>query len=324
MTFTAIPENYASLYGPLVYAFGDTAEPRTLDIAVENASNGETIAVKRLSNTSSGEVDIAPLIRNRVSVRPVTVAGFSPASLRIPWVRIRVEEAVDTKRFLPALRLPETGAVRLGSMPADRIISWGECDELTLLAGVARAELSAQTAAGSVARVVTNPLPTIPVLFRVDTMVWDESVSQAEVRLLDTNDEELAAVRYCFVPRPAEGVRVAWFGRGGAIEHYTFPVRTEVAERQSRQSLRMAGGEERTFGADFEERTTVVSAHEPQEVLRALAELGTARFAWAVDRSGRYVPVTAEAGEPVLLRRGGPSALRFTLCPTQKNRSLWS
>lgn len=324
MTFTAVPENYASLCGPLVYAFADTAGPRTLDIAVESISSGETIAVKRLSDTSSGEVDIAPLIRNRISVRPAAIAGFSSAGTRIPWVRVRVEDAVDTKRFLPALRLPEAGAVRLGSMPADRIISRGECDELTLLSGVARAELSALTAAGTVTRVVVNPLPTMPVLFRVDTMVWDESVSQSEVRLLDANGEELAAVRYCFVPRPAEGVRVAWFGRGGAIEHYTFPVRDEVAERQSKRALRMAGGEERIFGADFEERTTVVSAHEPQEVLRALAELGTARFAWAVDRSGRYVPVTAEVGEPVLLRRGEPSALRFTFCPTQKNRSLWS
>lgn len=323
MTFTATPENYASLYGPLVYAFADTAGPRTLDIAVENASNGSTIAVKQLLDTSSGEIDIAPLIRNRVTVHPVTIAGFSPASLRIPWVRVKVEGAVDTKRFLPALRQPE-GGVRLGSMPGDRIISRGECDELTLLSGVARAELSAQTAAGTVTRIVTNPIPAIPVLFRVDTMEWDESVSQAEVRMLNANGEELSVVRYCFVPRVAEGVRVAWFGRGRAIEHYTFPVRAEVGERQSRRVLRMAAGDERTFGADFEERTVVVSAHEPQAVLRALAELGTAPFAWVVDSSGRYIPVTAEAGEPVLLRHGAPAALRFTLRPTQKNGSLWS
>ncbi len=90
-------------------------------------------------------------------------------------------------------------------MPGDRIISRGECDELTLLSGVARAELSAQTAAGTVTRIVTNPIPAIPVLFRVDTMEWDESVSQAEVRMLNANGEELSVVRYCFVPRVAEG-----------------------------------------------------------------------------------------------------------------------
>lgn len=323
MTFTATPENFAPLYAPLVYAFADEGAPRTLDVTVTRASTGERIAVKRLQNTSSGEVDIAPLLRSQPTIEPARIAGFSPANSRMPSIRIEVGDAADTKRFLPALR-PPGNAVRLGSMPDERIISRGEYDELTLLPGVARAELTADTAAGRVERTLTNFFHASPVLFRLDTKQWDESVAQAEVRFLDADGNTLAAVRYRFVPKIEGSVRAAWLGRGGAIEHYTFPVRLSVAERQERQELRMGGGETQTLGVAFEERTEVVSAHEPQAVLRSLAELGTARLVWVIDDAGAYIPVTAEPGEAILRRHGAPSALRFTLRPTQKNRSLWS
>lgn len=323
MTFTSTPENYASLYAPLIYAFADEGEPRTLDISIENTSTGETIAVKRLTNTSSGEIDIAPLLRNRITVRPIAGNSFALANDRIPSIRVTVEDAVDTKRFLPTLRQPGDSLL-LTSMPLDRTLCRGECDELTLLPGAAWAELSVSDAAGTTLRNVINPFPSSPALFRIDSSRWSESVSQIEVRFKRSTGELLATVRYRFVPRPAEALRAAWFSRSGSIEHYTFPVRAEVAERQERQSLRMGDGEEQTTGTAFEERTAVLADQEPQEVRQALAELGTARFAWAGDRAGEYVPVTAEAGEPAICRHGLPAVLRFTLRPTQKNRSLWS
>lgn len=323
MTFTVTPENYASLYAPLVYAFEDELEPRTVDVSIVQPATGEVIAVKRLSNTSSGRVDIAPLIRHLPTVEPARITGFSPANARMPLVRVEVDGATDTKRFLPAYRSPGN-AVRLGSMPDERIISRGEYDELTLLPGVARAELFADTAAGMVLKSYNNLFSSVPVLFRFDPAQWDESVSQVEVQFLNTYGSLLSAVHYRVVPKVAESVRVAWLGRGGAVEHYTFPVQLAAAERQERRSLRMAAGDERLLDALFEERIEVVSAHEPQAVLRSLAELGTARFAWICDAAGEYRPVTAEIGEAILRRHGAPSALRFTLRPTQKNRMPWS
>lgn len=324
MTFTSTPDDLASLCGPLVYSFADNAAPRTLEVEVADVMTGDIIAVKRLQNTSAGTVDIAPLLRNRLRLAPLTEAGFHAIDDRAPRIRVSVEGASVVRRFL-ANRLPLATEALVSSMPAERIIHPGERDELTLLPGITRIETRFTTASGTVtSRNHYSPYAVHPALFVLDTATAPEGVAAIEVRLYGADATVRSQLRYTVVPRPEGAVRVAWFGRRGSVEHYTFPICRRCAETQQRTDYRHADGSRQVAGTQFEGRMTLVSAYERAEVAAALAEIGTAPALWTVAAEGSVRAVEAIAADRIVATHGAPSLVEITLRSTLENRLPWS
>ncbi len=311
MRFTSIPQNYSSFLHPLIYEFSDDGSPRTLDLIIRDDMTDDTIAVKRLCNTSAGRVDIAPILRSRMNVVPLTKPGFSSAYPRALMVRTTVEDADQTRWFLPT-ETDMRGLSLLSTLPVLRPISAGECDELMLGPNINSVKIEVTTPAGQEAQTILNPAAGHPSIYRLDTTEVAEDFKQIVLSFSDLSGAVCHRVSYTRVPRPEEAVRVAWFSRRGSLEHYTFPVRNRQAERQERASLTLCDGRRLCTRTGHETLLTLTSAYEPREVLKALCEIGSSPALWVVASDGRYLEADVAAGERTVCEHGAISALTFT------------
>ena len=141
MTFTQIPPEYAPLGGELRYTV-TTPETATLDLRIADAGNGTLIGAKRFAGITSASFDAAPYLRRAVAFVPTTGStGFHMADGRsvAAYIEAQTAQAAGTapsvhsplRTFLPC-RTNVTAPALLTSMPLVRLISHGECDELTL------------------------------------------------------------------------------------------------------------------------------------------------------------------------------------------------
>lgn len=322
MRFTTTPKNGASLYGPLIYEFGDEAAPRDLNIEITDAQTLETIARKCLYNTSSGAIDIAPLLRRRLSWSPGRAPlGFSSAHERAPRIEVKVEGVSVVRYFLPCAE-PPTQPLLLSTQPQNRLLCRGEDVELLLDRDLLYVEVERFLPTGSIVEEYISELTDSPVLFRFTTQDMEPEVERLEVRLHSTTQE--ARIGYTLTnPIPA-GVRVAWVGRGGSIEHYTFPILEQLSEEQERETLTMADASEQLLESRYRESWHLLSAYETPERARALVELGSAPALWICTAQGEYIPVEVLPREQKILCQGLLTALRFTLRKPLKTIKRWS
>lgn len=323
MIFTTTPQNGASLHGPLVYEFGDDGSPRDLQVEILDAESRQKISTKLLRNTSSGRIDIAPLLRRRLKWNPASSpAGFSSAAERTARVLVRVEGASVTRLFLPFATKPPQPLLR-STFPLRRLIARGESEELLLDRDVLYAEVERFTPTGSTVEEYVSNYSDRPALFRLTTEGMEPEVERIEVRFFSTTEE--VTIRYALTQPLPGGMRVAWVGRGGSVEHYTFPAPEACYEVQQRRDLTLADGHSQPLESTYHRQWSLLSAYEVEDRLQALAELGTSPHAWIVNSEGEYLPVTVSAPEEVALSRSGLlCALRFTLIEPFKTIPSWS
>lgn len=325
MRFTLVPENYAPAYAPLVYEFSDNEAPRDLTVEVSEAGSGELIFRKRLLNTSSGAVDIAPLLRHRLELAPQAgPTGFLSAISRMAAVRVAVEGVEELRIFRFAERSHAAAYHLCSTMPPVRLISSGETEELTLQPGVARAELDVVRQSGSETKHYASDYAAGWSLFRLDCRTLQSGTERLVLRFYDAGGRCLLSLGYTVVPPPDKGTRVAWYSRRGSIEHYTFPVRQLWCERQTREEVRLADGRSRMAEASVGQELTLVSAYERRAVREALCEIGTSPAVWFVSPTGVYRPVTVVADDREIVRHGRLEAMRFTFRSAGKEGALWS
>lgn len=322
MLFTRIPENCASLARPVVYAFRNDGPPRTLDVEIVEAATGTLLSARRFFRATEIEIDVAPVLRRIVQFDPEEApsTGFRPADDRCARIYLRVEAVESPVRaFMPSERTA-TGALAT-SLPRERLTERDAQEELTLLPGAASVEVEWTGDGKQVARTYTPPEGSFPLLFRIRAADFPKA-ERILVRIRSADGELAASVRYALCdPRP-DGLRVAWHGRAGSLEHYTFPVRSSIVEQQQRRTAAGSAGEE-LLEAAGEERITLLSAYEPRDMLRALASIGTAPAVWVV-RDGYYVRVEVVPAERILVRHGALRALELTLRHVGKGGAPWS
>lgn len=114
-------------------------------------------------------------------------------------------------------------------MPLVRLISHGECDELTLFSDEAvTVTVTAQagtTATAESYRTATGGLH----VFRLDTRDFPE----AETLAVDAG--ACGSVAYTVIPAFSGAQRLAWRSSAGGIEHYTFPIEKSESVETTRQ-----------------------------------------------------------------------------------------
>ncbi|MEG1622348.1 MAG: hypothetical protein RR330_03135 [Alistipes sp.] len=325
MIFTQFPNNYASLYQPLIYAFEDQEPPRTLDVEIMDAPSGKILAAKRLYRTSSGEIDIAPILQRMVQFQPTTnlTTGFELAAKRSMTISLRIgADASVARTFLASEQLLEPSVLHT-TLPLERLIARGEADELTLMSGVGIVEVTALTGSLVDHRGFLPPTnQPFPHVFRLCTTDFGKADTITVALYTAVGGTLLAKIRYTLTDPMVEGVRIAWVSRVGSLEHYTFPLRHALEEVQGRQIAATTAGLMATT-TTHEQRLTICSAYEPQALLRALVEIGSAQQIWQATARG-YTAVEIVPESHTICCYGALKALQFTLRPTTSNAVLWN
>ncbi len=298
--------------------------PQTIDITVENALTGRLLGVRRFANTADATFDMAPIVRRciRFAPQPAQTGFTSAADRKIP-VTIEVAALDDPTRRLSSsvkvcyaadIEAPMTSL--LTTMPLQRLIAPGECDEIALVVDEApQATVTAQAPAGTETRTYAT-WNTGLLLFRLDTSEFPD----AERLTLDLG--ACGKVEYTLVPASRGARRIAWHSRAGSLEHYTFPV--ELTASVETQKTRIYGPEGyEAIGTDRQQHLRLRSAYESRAMLEILSEILVAPEVWIVDSEG-YRQVDVVSDRAVVHRHGVLSCMEIEIRPCRTNERPWN
>ena len=133
--FSGVPDNYDSVFGPLVYTLTGIASGETVDAEVFTVGAETPVGVKRIAGGDAALVNIACYMRRLLTPVPFPADStglFSDAG-RFVTAAVGCGGAVSPVRTF-------TGAVRrlseyevLTTLPMHRTIAWDESDEVSLL-----------------------------------------------------------------------------------------------------------------------------------------------------------------------------------------------
>lgn len=323
MTFTQVPQNYASLFQPLRYRFEGEGEPRTLRIEVWDMTHNALIHTKELHATTSGEIDISPLLRRRLAPQPKSSAvGFLEEDLE-RWITVQVRlEGASVERTFMLSQGESPYSLVVGNFSDERQINYGECEELTLMGNISKAQVEITTPEGVTHEELVPPtLGVMPRLFRIDTRRFPQRTLSFSLTFY-IDGMPIKRLKYHVLHSRKQGRRVAWIDRKGALQHYTFPLVGAQRERQQRTTIEGQDGRLHFLTTTYEREMMLVSNYEAQEVRKALSELGTAQSAWLLSSSEEYLPIEARLEGECNLSLVEPMC--FVIRPTRKELSLWS
>lgn len=322
VTFTQIPANYTPIATPVHYAL-ELEEKMDILVHVILDDSGKILSAKRFGGVSELTLDIAPTLRREAYLSPMQgeTGVYNPSDRQL-FVHVAVLRA-DTHEVLRAspsrLFVASTTSamppILLTTLPTQRLIAHGECDEL--LFGFEEASAVVVTAKMPNGMVVRNyPVDTAGLrVFRLDTCDFPE----AEQLSVETEFGE--SVEYTLVKRPHGAVRLAWRSSQGSLEHYTFPVVLRAWNECERYTSFGAEGY-RQVGSPLWHKQ-IASAFEPAPLLEALSEILLSPSVWMVEGE-RYTPIVVESNEATTLCRGTLCSLELTICATQNTPMPWS
>lgn len=319
MQFTQIPPQFAPLGGRIEYALSTEAAD-TLDIHIVTADD-ELLGAKRFATVTQTSFDAAPYLRRAICFQPTTGStGFYPAQERTITAvveaagRSGAQAAAAGRTFLPTC-VAVTGPALLSSMPRQRLISDGECDELTLWCeGAISVMVTAQGDQSLVGQNYNSSSPGLH-LFRLNT----QDFPGAHTIRVDAGacGEVVYTVISC-----RSGCRVAWRSASGSIEHYTFPKHLTTCIGVAKQ--RACGPQGRIAVAIIpDRRTTLESAYETTEMLERISEIIASPQVWRI-QNGSYTPTEVMNDETVTHRNGSLSTLEIQIRDTQEPRMPWN
>lgn len=323
MQFTQIPPQYAPLGQSARYAVQHDSEA-DIDIRVLDPTDGSVLAAKRFASVSEAEFDIAPALRRALRFAPAPAkTGFINAPERCVTAQVKAFETDNeatavtsaARTFLPGTDEPGETPIRT-TMPLERLIPEGACDELTLFSESFCTVTVTATSADSVSAENYRSSSRGLQLFRLDT----RDFPAAETITVDAG--ACGTVRYTILPAREGGVRLAWRSSAGSIEHYTFPVVRETALNVDKTRAESIDGAV-VVATETVREIRLASAYERPCVLEALAGLIDAREVWLVGEEG-YEPVDVATDEATVQRHGSMRCLEITIRSTRKESASWN
>ncbi len=309
VAFTRLPLDNAPAGGALRYTFSSDARGTFL-VRVIDSRNAELLAAMRFVDVMGATFDIAPVVRRAFAPRPATGAtALCPATDRTAEISVAVYAegsatpllTAPVRTFL-AVSPPLSYASILTSMPAERLLGAGECDELLLLPAVAQGvTITAEGRGMSVMRAF-DLAATTPAILRID------SADFPGAERISVDAGACGTVGYTLLPMPSGSMRLAWRTSRGSVEHHTFPF------VESREAEVDAGA--------ARERIIVRSACVGEEAAEALSEIVSSPDVWIAERNS-YTRVSVVSRRAAVSRRGVLSSIEIELSIPQKQKP-WS
>lgn len=320
---TKMPDNGSSFFSELICEIEDTEQMGLIELTVEDIDNGEVLSRRRFENVASCMIDLAPLLRR--TMRPdfeQSRGGFWHPSYRVRHIRVSCGDEKCERYFIAAID-PSSEGQPLTSMPTRRVISRGESDDILLGSVKSVSQTVTYKNGVSLTSGSSTYVSNIPYCYTLTTDDFTGQESKVEL-LFTLGDDSQCKIEYMVVDAPLKGVRVAWLGRGGSVERYTFPVCVEQGESQSSQWLQLERGEGRFMGAEFAKKITLHTALELAPTLEAIAQIGTSPFVAIQHSQNEYIRVEPLSVELSYCNQSEVGELQVTLCKPAKQIKLWS
>lgn len=320
MQFTRIPDSYAPLGGPLIYAFdGDRSD---FDVRITDPAQQTAYGAKRFAAATEAAFDIAPYLRRALRFTPLTSeSGVHDGSGRMLRVVVAVTDRTTRQTITAPVRvvLPSVaqpgGPALLTAMPRTRLIAAGESDELTFVT-YAPLQLTVSADYGPHTTTETHSIPADGLhLFRLNTADFPRADR------ITVEAGSCGTVVYSVMQPVQEAVRLAWRSRAGSIEHYTFPIEVAAGFEADRHCA--CGPDGSVSRSDVTSYRTLRSALERREVLEPLAELIATPEVWIVE-GARYTPVEVATDRAVVHRYGALRYLEIVIRPKKCLAQPWN
>lgn len=293
-----IPENYLSVYSPLVYGIVSRAVT-SADITVRNLDNGQVLAQRRLRGIPSPQTDIAGIVRNALSVRPrLYSTGFYNTKER--QCRISVE--------INGIKMPERTFFTIdGRDPKPRIVSdpervhramrgdrvewllFGDRFVSDIMIYVKGKHVSNSSASSQ--KLGVNRLQ----VFSLDTSLTRRDADRIDVRFI-TPEGNLDTCTVLLSPPSNAGMLLAWSNRNGDIERYRFPFCQTLPQHIERKTICDLEGCGHTVEMVCAPQWRLRSEYCAEWLLAAAERIRSARRVWIVDRTA-FTPVRLVSDE---------------------------
>ncbi len=309
LTITKQPTLNAAGGGEAEYRI-ETDRKETLNVKITDAETNALLGTKRYAEVTEATVDAAPIVNRHLHFAPETgPTGFLPAKDRRREVKVKVETADATATsgtcVYHAGEKALTASGLLTTMPLQRLIAPGECDEVTMMTIDTPWMTVRATGPGGTKERNYSTRNTVVQVFRLNTADFPG----AERITLTTGEGQ--TVEYTVIASPKGAQRIAWRSRAGSLEHYTFPTEAVSVAETKKTHVRNAQGTG-TLIEERRRRTLLRSAYETREVLEALAEIIAAPQVWLAEADG-YVPVEVLTNEATVHRHDTMSLLELEI-----------
>ncbi len=294
--FVSEPEAFASFREKLLFEYAQE-ESADLIFEIELGDDEDSCEVKKLYGVDGATINVAKIVANRFMTKPSSGAS----SLETPQsgyglVAVKCGDDSTQAQYFVASKcaMPDVGL--LTTMPTDRVISYGEADELWIRADEGAEVMvivECEDEGGTTSTTYEHTAEGCGLVrFRFATEDFSSFTKIARIEVY-CDGESVEQLRYCYVPSVWGAVRLAWIGEWGGVEHYTFPVINTLTLLSS--------------GALHYE---VESAFESSDVVDALSEIVTSEKVWVVE-DGEYIEVDMLSELVVLNKRRELATVEF-------------
>ena len=285
MNFTSIPEAYASFQEPLLYAFDTQAKAHDVEVKIRDVETLEVIGRKILYGATTGEVDIAPYLRQRMQINlPEGVAGCGEVELNQQInVVVEVDDVSSAERcYIAAKVSPGLRWQLLTSQIEHRTMA---CDEFDLISYFAHPDVEVEVVVESLGKSgeTMSFTPTSRGQCAVAVMAQGLGEEPDELKVtIKVDGHEQAQINYVIKPNLKGARRLAWLNEHLSPEIYTFPLRKGVLVKAVRRHMESVWGRE-AAALESENELKLISAYEPKAQIEALAEILSSKKVWLVE-----------------------------------------
>ena len=264
----------------LLFGFSTERDtPEDVEIEIIDADNDTVVGVQKLYQVTEGVVNISPYV-TRFTEREPCVGKWSFITfneVECAHYKIRVGGVESDTITISPLRCKPSPVEVVSKMPAEREISYGECDEVVICAEPDdEVEVSVSYRDGSVS-FRDNPESGLMHLVVIPDY-FDDDVPEMSVEFM-INGKREQKMHYKVVPKSKRALRLAWVAESGVIEHYTFPMVCSLKERAVKERIGL-GESLDVASLSVEKSIKVVSNYESRSVVEALADIISSPAVW--------------------------------------------
>lgn len=285
MKFTSIPESFISFQEPLLYAFETQTEAHDVEVKIKNAHTDQVLGSKLLYGAVAGEIDIAPYLRQALSVElPDGVEECGRVELA-QQIEVRVEVdgvASPLRQFIAAKVEPQQSWQLLSSQIDHRTMAR---DEFDIIGYFAQPDVVVEVVVESQGKGSERLTLDVPsggqYAVAVTTKGMGEGVDELKVTFRVDGTVQ-AEIYYAIKPNLKGARRLAWLNEHRCPELYTFPLRKGVLVKAVRRHMESVWGRE-AAALESENELKLISAYEPQAQIEALARILFSPKLWLVE-----------------------------------------
>ena len=318
MNFQSIPENYAPVSSPILYAVEFAQMREVVDVKIVDLRHDELLGVKRLYDVTEAQIDIAPYLKRAFDFRPAECGtGVIDADGLYAVVALEIDGQRTPERCFAPYDITDGYGTIFRTGGKHRLLSRSDSECVVIYApngGLVRVECySNDTLADSreltlVAQQGLQMLKILP----------DDLAREGESLIIAIEIDGLADfLIYQIIPTRERARRVMWIDAEGELRYYTFPTCLESRCRVKRQVVSSEEGEVLT-SCEKEHTLTLVSDYETTEDIERIGGILGARKVW-LDHGVTAERVEVVSTEMVLKYGGALNSLQVELrLPTRK------